>query len=51
MNAPQSPKLTIDETALKECDDLDVLGVTFDFKMIFEKHFRSVSRAASQMNF
>ena len=45
---PQSPPLTIDGTVLKESDDLDVLGVTFDSKLTFEKHLRSVSRAASQ---
>ena len=39
---PQSPGLTIDGTVIKESDDLDILGVTF------EKHLRSVSRAASQ---
>ena len=33
---------------LKESDDLVILGVTFDSKMTFEKHLRSVSRAASQ---
>ena len=33
---------------LKESDDLVILGVTFDFKTTFEKHLRSVSRAASQ---
>ena len=33
---------------LKESDDLVILGVTFDSKMTFDKHFRSVSRAASQ---
>ena len=33
---------------LKESDDLDILGVTFDSKLTFEKHLRSVSRAASQ---
>ena len=27
---------------------LVILGVTFDLKMTFEKHLRSVSRAASQ---
>ena len=31
-----------------ESDDLVIFGVTFDSKMIFEKHLRSVSRAASQ---
>ena len=45
---PQSPPLTIDCTVLKESDDLDILGVTFDSKLTFEKHLRSVSRAASQ---
>ena len=34
-------------TVLKESDDLVILGVTFDTKMIFEKHLRLVSRAAS----
>ena len=37
------------EGVLKESDDLDILGVTFDSKMTFEKHLRSVSRAASQI--
>ena len=45
---PQSPPLTIDGTVLKESDDLDILGVTFDSKLTFEKHLRSVSRAAFQ---
>ena len=45
---PQSPPLTIGETVLKESDDLVIFGVTFDSKMTFEKHLRSVSRAASQ---
>ena len=45
---PQSPLLTIGGTVLKESDDLVILGVTFDSKMTFEKHLRSVSRAASQ---
>ena len=44
----QSPPLTIDGTVLKESDDQYILGVTFDFKLTFEKHLRSVSRAASQ---
>ena len=44
----QSPLLTIGRTVLKESDDLVSLGVTFDSKMTFEKHLRSVSRAASQ---
>ena len=45
---PQSPPLTIDGTVLKESDDLYILGVTFDSELTFEKHLRSVSRAASQ---
>ena len=32
----------------EESDGLVLLGVTFDYKMTFEKHLRSVSRAASQ---
>ena len=44
----QLPPLTIGRTMLKEPDDLDILGVTFDSEMIFEEHLRSVSRAASQ---
>ena len=45
---PQSPALTNGRTVLKESDDLVILGVTFDSKMSFENHLRSVSRAASQ---
>ena len=45
---PQSPPLTIGGTVLKESDVLVILGVTFDFKMTFEKHLRSVSKADSQ---
>ena len=45
---PQSPTLTIGGTVLKESDDLVIFGVTFDSKMTFVKHLRSVSRAASQ---
>ena len=45
---PSHPPLTIDGAVLKESDDLDILGVIFDSKLIFEKHLRSVSRAASQ---
>ena len=33
---------------LKEFNDLDILGVTSDSKVTFEKHLCSVSRAASQ---
>ena len=45
---PQSSLLTIGGTLLKESDDLVIFGVTFDSKKTFEKHLRSVSRAASQ---
>ena len=45
---PQPPPLTIGRTLLTESDDLVILGVTFDSKLTFEKHLRSVSRAASQ---
>ena len=45
---PQSPPLTTFGTVLKESDDLVILRVTFDSKMAFEKHLRSVSRVASQ---
>ena len=45
----QSPALTtIGGTVLKESDNLVILGVTFDSKITFAKHLRSVSRAASQ---
>ena len=33
---------------LKESDDLDILRLTFDSKMTFEKHLRSVTRVSSQ---
>ena len=39
---PQSPPLTIGGTVLKESDDHVIFGVTFDSKMTFEKHLRSV---------
>ena len=45
---PQFHLLTIGGTALTGSDDLVILGVTFDSKMTFEKHLRTVSRAASQ---
>ena len=41
-------RLTIGGTVLKVSDDLVILWVTFDSKMTFEEHLRSVSRAASQ---
>ena len=39
---PQSPPLTIGGTVLEESGDLVILGVTFDSKMTFEKHLRSI---------
>ena len=45
---PQSPALTIGGTMWKESDDLVIMGVTFDPKVTFENHLRSVSRADSQ---
>ena len=44
----QLTPLTLDETVLKESADLVILGATFDAKMTFEKHLRSVSGAAAQ---
>ena len=43
---PLSPPLTIGGAVLKESDYLDILGVTLDSKMTFEKHLHLVSRAA-----
>ena len=40
---PQLPPLTLEGTVLKESVDPGILGVTFDVKMTFEKHLRSVS--------
>ena len=45
---PQSTQLPLDGTVLKESADLVTLGVTFDAKITFEKHLRSVSNAAAQ---
>ena len=45
---PQLTPLTLDGTALKESPDIVIFGVTFDAKMTFEKHCRSVSSAAAQ---
>ena len=40
--------LPIGGTVLKDSDNLAILGVTFDSKLIFEKHLRLVFRATSQ---
>ena len=45
---PRHPHITVSGTVRKESDDLVILGVTFDFKMTFEKHLCFVSRAVSQ---
>ena len=47
---PQSPLLTIDGTVLKESDDLDILGVTFDSELTFEKHLRCFSGLQSSFS-
>ena len=39
---PQSTPLTIGGTVLKESDDLDILGVIFDSKMIFSGFTREI---------
>ena len=44
----QLTPLALDVTVLKESADLVILEVTFDDKMTFEKHLRSVSSAAAQ---
>ena len=44
----QSSPLTIGGIVLKDSGDIDILGVTFDSKMTFEKNLRSVSKAVSQ---
>ena len=44
----QLPPLTIDGNVLDESDDLDISALTFDSKMTFDKHFRSILRAASR---
>ena len=45
---PQLTPLTLVGTVLRESADLVILGVSFDAKMTFEKHLRSVSSAAAQ---
>ena len=40
--------MTLDGTVLGESADRVILGVTFNAKMTFEKHRRSVSSAAAQ---
>ena len=45
---PQSPPLNIGGIVLKESVEVDILRVTFDFRMTVGKHLTSISRAASQ---
>ena len=45
---PQLTLLTLDGTVLEESAGLVTSGVTFDARMTFEKHLRSVSSAAAQ---
>ena len=45
---PQLTPLTLDGTVLKESADRVILGVTFDAKMTFKTHLRSVSSAAAE---
>ena len=45
---PSFPKLTLNDVALKETSELNILGVTFDPKLTFERHVRSVASSASQ---
>ena len=44
----KSQTLTFGGTVLKESNDLDILGMTFEFKITFESCLLSVSRDASQ---
>ena len=44
---PQLTPLTLDGTVLGESADLVILGVTFDAKLTFEKHLRSVLQCCS----
>ena len=45
---PNFPILTLNDVALKETSELNILGVTFDPKLTFERHVRSVASSASQ---
>ena len=44
----QSAPLYLGDTVQKEPADINILHVTFHAKMTFDKHLRSVSKAASQ---
>ena len=45
---PSFPELALNGVALKESSELIILGVTFDPKLSFEQHIRSVAASASQ---
>lgn len=45
-----SPSLIIDGTVLEESENLFILGVTFDAKLTFENHVRSVSQTLGTMS-
>ena len=47
---PSFTKLTLNGVALKESSELVILGVTFDPKLSFERHVRSVAASDSQRN-
>ena len=46
---PCFPELTLNDIALQETSELIILGVTFDPKLTFEQHVRSVASSASQI--
>ena len=41
---PSFPNLTLNDVALKDTSELNILGVTFDPKLTFERHVRSVAK-------
>ena len=45
---PEHPALTVGDCVLKESGSVVILGVTFDSKLTFEKHIRTIVSAASQ---
>ena len=45
---PPSPALSVNGVVLKDLAYLEILGLTFDSKLTFETHLRSVARSVSQ---
>jgi len=45
---PRFPDIMLDGVALKKPAELEILGVSFDSKLTFERHIRSVASSASQ---